>query len=63
MKEALLVNPHSADEVADAILAALRMKRDERIRRWRALMEGVEREDVVWWRKRFTDALLAHVDA
>jgi len=21
-------------------------------------MEGVQREDVIWWRKRFTDALI-----
>ena len=34
------------------------MPRDERIRRWTALMEGVQREDVIWWRKRFTDALI-----
>jgi trehalose 6-phosphate synthase len=59
MTEALLVNPHSADEVADAILAALKMSKEERVRRWRALMDGVEREDVMWWRRRFTDALLA----
>ena len=58
MTEALLVNPHSAEEIADAILAALKMKKPERIRRWRALMDGVEQQDVVWWRKRFTDALL-----
>ena len=58
MTEALLVNPHSAEEIADAIRTALKMKKPERIRRWRALMDGVEQQDVVWWRKRFTDALL-----
>ena len=57
MKDAILVNPHSAEEIADAIRRALQMPRDERIRRWTALMEGVQREDVIWWRKRFTDAL------
>ena len=59
MREAVLVNPYSAEEISDAILAALRMKRGERIRRWRALMDGIEREDVMWWRKRFTDELMA----
>ena len=59
MTEALLINPHSAEEMSDAIYQALRMPRDERIARWRALMDGVEREDVVWWRRRFTDALMA----
>jgi trehalose 6-phosphate synthase len=56
--DALLVNPHSADEMADALLRALNMQRDERKRRWRALMDNVETEDVLWWRQRFTDALL-----
>jgi trehalose 6-phosphate synthase len=59
MKEAVLINPYSAEEISDAILKALRMPREERIRRWRAMMDDVEREDVMWWRKRFTDALLA----
>ena len=39
-------------------LWALQMPKAERIRRWTALMDGVQEEDVIWWRKRFTDALL-----
>ncbi|MEA3032995.1 MAG: hypothetical protein QOH86_1011, partial [Sphingomonadales bacterium] len=31
--------------------------REERIRRWRTMNETVEREDVVWWRKSFVEAL------
>lgn len=58
LKEAVLVNPYSADELSDAIMQALRMDLDERRRRWRAMMDNIEAEDVVWWRKRFTDALL-----
>ena len=57
MTDAVLVNPHSAEELSDAIELALKMPREERVARWRALMDGVEREDVIWWRKRFTDAL------
>jgi len=57
MTEAILINPHSAEEISDAIGRALKMPREERIRRWTSLMEGVQREDVIWWRKRFTDAL------
>ncbi|MGE0179240.1 MAG: trehalose-6-phosphate synthase [Sphingomonas sp.] len=63
MTEAVLVNPHSAEEISDAILTALRMPREERVRRWRSLMDGVEREDVMWWRKRFMDALVAAPDS
>jgi trehalose 6-phosphate synthase len=33
------------------------MPKEERIRRWRAMKESVEREDVVWWRKSFVAAL------
>ena len=59
LTDALLVNPHSAEEISDAIRAALRMPRDERILRWRKMKERVDREDVHWWRTRFTDALMA----
>ena len=63
LTEAVLVNPYSPDEVADAIQFALSMPRDERIRRWQALYEKVRDEDVVWWRRRFTDALDGEVQA
>ncbi len=63
MKEALLVNPYSAEEMADSIRAALAMSREERIERWRAMFDNVTREDVHWWRKRFTDALLEQKEA
>jgi trehalose 6-phosphate synthase len=57
MPEALLVNPYSAEEVSDAIWQALRMPRDERVRRWEALMEGVQSQDVTWWASEFLGAL------
>jgi len=56
---AVLVNPYSAEELSDAILLALKMPLEERIGRWRAMMDNVESEDVLWWRQRFTDALEA----
>jgi trehalose 6-phosphate synthase len=57
LKDALLVNPYSKEEISDAILQALTMTKAERVRRWRAMNETVMREDVVWWRKRFVEAL------
>lgn len=57
MTDALLVNPHSAEEISDAIGQALAMPREERIRRWQSLMAGVKEQDILWWLKRFTDAL------
>jgi trehalose 6-phosphate synthase len=57
MREALLVNPNSAEEVADAVKRALSMEKGERIRRWRALFDNVQREDVTAWRDAFVRAL------
>ncbi len=57
LSAAVLVNPYSPDDLADAIQRALTMSREERVERWQALYANVRDEDVVWWRKRFTDAL------
>ncbi|HEX2794664.1 MAG TPA: trehalose-6-phosphate synthase [Croceicoccus sp.] len=59
MQEALLVNPYAPEEVADAIHRALTMPLAERKRRHKALIEGVEREDVHWWRERFVSIIEA----
>jgi trehalose 6-phosphate synthase len=59
LTEALLVNPYSKEEISDAILQAIEMPKEERIRRWRALNESVERDDVLAWRKAFVEALAA----
>ena len=59
MKDALIVNPFSREELADALKRALAMERGERIRRWEALMEGVRRDDVKVWRDDFVTALTA----
>ena len=58
LTEAILVNPHSAEEIADAIRTASRMPVEERKRRWEALNSNVRDQDVRWWRERFTEALL-----
>jgi trehalose 6-phosphate synthase len=57
MKEALIVNPYSREDVADAIHLALVMPKVERIARWTALMAGVERDDADGWRDSFLHAL------
>jgi trehalose 6-phosphate synthase len=63
MKEAVLVNPYSAEEMSDAIVQALAMPKEERIRRWRTLMDGVEKHDVLWWRRCFTHSLMGEGQA
>jgi trehalose 6-phosphate synthase len=57
LKTALIVNPHSPEEISEALKRALTMELPERIRRWRALAENVEREDVTAWRDAFVTAL------
>ncbi|MCX7358142.1 MAG: trehalose-6-phosphate synthase [Alphaproteobacteria bacterium] len=64
MHDALIVNPFSQEDVADAMRRALAMSLEERRRRWRALMDGVERDDVMAWRDSFVTALKeAHTGA
>lgn len=57
MKEALIVNPHDLDGVADAIAAASAMPLAERVGRWRALMDQLENNDIGVWRRRYLEAL------
>jgi trehalose 6-phosphate synthase len=57
LKDALLVNPYSKDEISDAIRQALAMPKEERIRRWRTMMTSVRDENVMWWRAAFVKAL------
>ncbi len=57
MTQALLVNPNSPEEIADALKRALTMEKPERIRRWRVLFDNVQREDVTAWRDAFVSAL------
>jgi trehalose 6-phosphate synthase len=59
MREALIVNPYSREELSDALHMALAMGRPERRRRWERLMQGVTRDDVGAWRDSFVDALAA----
>jgi len=59
MGEALLVNPFSREELSDAIRKALTMPLEERIRKWKALMQVVRETDVAHWRDQFVRALLA----
>jgi trehalose 6-phosphate synthase len=59
LKDAILINPYSKEEISDAILQALDMPKAERVRRWRAMNECVRRDDVLAWRKGFVGALEA----
>lgn len=56
-KGALLVNPQSADEIADCIRRALDMPRGERQSRWQAMQASVRDENVQRWTEDFTSDL------
>ncbi|MET0137541.1 MAG: trehalose-6-phosphate synthase [Sphingobium sp.] len=55
--DALLINPYSPEEMADAIGQALAMPLAERRRRWEALYKTVCSQDVMWWWREFTRVL------
>lgn len=57
LKDALMVNPYSKEEISDALMRALQMPLKERKERWEKLNEVVKRDDVVAWRKAFVAAL------
>jgi trehalose 6-phosphate synthase len=63
MKEALIVNPLSREDVAEAIRQGLNMPLKQRKARWEALMENVETNDVSRWRDSFVDMLKAPIPA
>ncbi|SCW90062.1 trehalose 6-phosphate synthase [Sphingobium faniae] len=58
LKDALLVNPYSPEEMSDAINRALNMPLEKRKQRWRAMMDSVEKQDISWWREAFTSRLM-----
>jgi trehalose 6-phosphate synthase len=62
LNAALLVNPHDADAMADAMDTALRMELPERQERWRALWAAIEHRSPVVWGRSFVAALLRATD-
>jgi len=57
LKQALLVNPHDLDGVADAIATAAGMPRSERVERWQVMMEHLRKFDIHRWRRDYLLAL------
>lgn len=57
MPDAVLVNPHSTEEVSEAIKQALYMPLPERRKRHEKLLDTVCKDDVVKWREDFVTAL------
>jgi len=59
LREALLVNPHDLDGVADAIATASTLARPKRVERWQAMMEHLRHNDINHWRQTYLEALEA----
>ena len=57
--DALIVNPYDLDEVAEALSTALAMPLQERTRRWRAMLEVLQHNDLFHWTDAFLQALTA----
>jgi hypothetical protein len=57
LKDALLVNPHSVEQVSETIKVALEMPLNQRRKRHERLLASVRDEDVVRWREDFVRAL------
>lgn len=60
LQDAVLVNPHSPDDLAHAIHTALDMPLEERRRRWEGMIETVVNDNVQWWTENFTSDLEGH---
>ncbi len=59
MPDALLVNPHSIEDVSETIKRALAMPLEERRERHAKLLASVRDEDVLYWREQFVKTLFA----
>lgn len=57
LTSALVVNPFDMDEMTDALHRALTMPREERVARWREMMDVIEGNSVAHWRDAFLSDL------
>ncbi|SDQ85502.1 trehalose 6-phosphate synthase [Pseudoxanthomonas sp. CF125] len=57
LPEALLVNPHDVDDVANAIDTALAMPVSERRQRWESMMTNLKLHDINRWASEFLERL------
>ena len=57
LTDAVIVNPHDRDDVADGIATAVNMPLDERKERHASMIEVLRKNDITAWRTRFVNAL------
>ncbi|MXO86901.1 trehalose-6-phosphate synthase [Altererythrobacter aurantiacus] len=59
MQDAILINPHSADDIAHGIRQAMDMPLDERKERWERLNDSVREDNVAEWTRDIIEDLRA----
>jgi trehalose 6-phosphate synthase len=57
LESAVIVNPHSSEDMADGIARALAMPLAERRERHKAMLDCIVSQDVAWWSRSFMEAL------
>ncbi|HEY0180846.1 MAG TPA: alpha,alpha-trehalose-phosphate synthase (UDP-forming) [Dokdonella sp.] len=57
LREAIVINPHDPDDIAESVQAALAMPLAERRERWAAMFDHLSRHDITAWRNAFLEAL------
>ena len=57
LTDAVIVNPHDRDDVADGLATAINMPLDERKERYQAMTAVLRKNDITAWRTRFVNAL------
>jgi trehalose 6-phosphate synthase/phosphatase len=57
LREAIVVNPNSTEEIAEALKNALSMPEDEQIKRNRSMQERLQNYDIKFWANDFMNSL------
>ena len=57
LRQAIIINPIDADDIAESLVAALTMPLAERRERWQAMFDYLGRHDIAAWRNAFLAAL------
>ncbi len=57
LPEALLVNPYSVEDIAKALLHALKMPKEEQRRRMSAMQARIKSQDIFWWAQEFLERM------
>lgn len=63
LRQALLVNPHDTEGLADTIHQAVTMPRADRLKRMKKLRAGIRRSNVFRWVQTFLDEIPSHAEA